>query len=132
MSMAIDYVANASTTMGGGRLKIDYLVAGAVVHPFPVMDARAHGVLDGAHSVTVYWYGKHKAASLFGTGPVFGFNASQCLGWFHYGGGEELYRRTRPRHPQAQYRRLLLVRRCRPSRSAGLRNRSTVRRTSRA
>jgi TRAP-type mannitol/chloroaromatic compound transport system substrate-binding protein len=39
----------------------------------------------------VYWYGKHKAASLFGTGPVFGFNANEGLGWIHYGGGKELF-----------------------------------------
>ena len=39
-----------------------------------------------------YWYGKHRAASLFGTGPVYGTNASQFMGWFYYGGGDELYR----------------------------------------
>ena len=41
--------------------------------------------------MTVYWYGKHKAASLFGTGPVFGFNANEGLGWIHNGGGRELF-----------------------------------------
>jgi TRAP-type mannitol/chloroaromatic compound transport system substrate-binding protein len=41
--------------------------------------------------VTVYWYGKHKAASLFGTGPVFGFNANEGLGWIYNGGGKELF-----------------------------------------
>ena len=40
----------------------------------------------------VYWYGKNKAASLFGTGPVFGGSATQMLAWFYAGGGEELYR----------------------------------------
>ena len=55
--------------MGGGRLKIDMLNSGAVVKPFSVMDATHSGVLDGNHSVPAYWYGKHRAASLFGTGP---------------------------------------------------------------
>ena len=41
--------------------------------------------------MTVYWYGKHKAASLFGTGPVFGFNANEGLGWIYNGGGKELF-----------------------------------------
>jgi TRAP-type mannitol/chloroaromatic compound transport system substrate-binding protein len=41
--------------------------------------------------VTAYWYGKDKAASLFGTGPVFGANASQVLAWIQYGGGKDLY-----------------------------------------
>jgi TRAP-type mannitol/chloroaromatic compound transport system substrate-binding protein len=77
--------------MGAGRLKIDYLVGGSVVHPFQVFDGVHGGQLDAAHTVPVYWYGKHKAASLFGTGPVFGFNANEGLGWIHNGGGKELY-----------------------------------------
>ena len=77
--------------MAGGRLKIDYLVGGAVVHPFQVLDGVNGGQIDAAHTVPVYWYGKHKAASLFGTGPVFGFNANQGLGWIHNGGGNELF-----------------------------------------
>ena len=39
------------------------------------MDAVHEGVLDAGHHVTVYWYGKNKAASLFGTGPYWGWNA---------------------------------------------------------
>jgi TRAP-type mannitol/chloroaromatic compound transport system substrate-binding protein len=77
--------------MSGGRLKLDLLHGGAVVHPFQVLDGVHGGQIDGAHTVTVYWYGKHKAASLFGTGPVFGFNANEGLGWIHYGGGKELF-----------------------------------------
>ncbi|MFC4666927.1 TRAP transporter substrate-binding protein [Seohaeicola nanhaiensis] len=77
--------------MSGGRLKIDLLPAGAVVGAFQVMDAVSDGVLDAAHSVSVYWYGKNKAASFFGTGPVFGGSATTMLGWFYQGGGKELY-----------------------------------------
>ena len=88
--MAEDYVKRVNE-MAGGRLKIDYLIGGAVVHPFQVFDGVHGGQLDGAHTVTVYWYGKHKAASLFGTGPVFGFNANEGLGWIHNGGGRELF-----------------------------------------
>ena len=88
--MAEDYVKRVNE-MAGGRLKIDYLVGGAVVHPFQVLDGVHGGQIDAAHTVTVYWYGKHKAASLFGTGPVFGFNANEGLGWIHNGGGRELY-----------------------------------------
>jgi len=87
---AEDYVKRVNE-MAGGRLRIDYLVGGAVVHPFQVLDAVHGGQIDGAHTVTVYWYGKHKAASLFGTGPVFGFNANEGLGWIHNGGGKELF-----------------------------------------
>jgi TRAP-type mannitol/chloroaromatic compound transport system substrate-binding protein len=89
--MARQYVERAEA-MAGGRLKIDYLASGAVVKAFQVQDACHKGVLDAAHTVTAYWYGKNKAASLFGTGPVFGANASQILAWIHTGGGKELYR----------------------------------------
>lgn len=89
--MAQQY-ADRVDAMSGGRLKVDLLPSGAVVKAFQVQDACHKGVLDGAHTVTAYWYGKNKAASLFGTGPVFGANASQVLAWIHYGGGKELYR----------------------------------------
>ncbi len=35
---------------------------------------------------------RHRAASLLGTGPVYGTDASQFMGWFYYGGGDALYR----------------------------------------
>ncbi|MDX1512847.1 MAG: TRAP transporter substrate-binding protein [Gammaproteobacteria bacterium] len=88
--MAVEYVDRVNA-MSGGRLKIDYLVAGSVVKPFQVQDAVHKGVLDGGHGVTVYWYGKSKVASLFGTGPVFGQDAHLGLAWIHRGGGRELY-----------------------------------------
>ena len=78
--------------MAGGRLKINYLLSGAVVKAFQVQDAVNKGVLDAAHTVPVYWYGKNKAASLFGSGPINGCNASETLGWIYYGGGKELYK----------------------------------------
>jgi TRAP-type mannitol/chloroaromatic compound transport system substrate-binding protein len=80
--MAMQYV-DAVNAMSGGRLKIDYLVAGAVVKPFQVMDAVSRGVLDGGHTVPVYWYGKSKVASLFGTGPVYGQDAHLGLAWIN-------------------------------------------------
>ena len=91
MDFAREYVERVER-MSGGRLKIDLLPAGAVVKAFQVMDAVSDGVLDAAHSVCVYWYGKNKAASLFGTGPVFGGSATTMLAWFNGGGGRELYR----------------------------------------
>ncbi len=89
-TMAKQYVTRVNE-MSGGSLKIDYLVSGAVVKSFRVQDAVHKGVLDGGHQVTVYWYGKSKVASLFGTGPVFGQNAHHTLSWMYNGGGLELY-----------------------------------------
>jgi TRAP-type mannitol/chloroaromatic compound transport system substrate-binding protein len=88
--MAEEYVKRVND-MSGGRLRIDYLVAGAVVKPFEVTDAVNKGVLDAGHTVPVYWYGKSKVASLFGSGPINGCDAPQTLAWIYRGGGQELY-----------------------------------------
>ena len=91
--MAEEYVTRVNE-MSGGRLRIDYLVAGAVVKPFEVTDAVSKGVLDAGHSVAVYWYGKSKVASLFGSGPISGIDAAQTLAWIYNGGGMALYNET--------------------------------------
>jgi TRAP-type mannitol/chloroaromatic compound transport system substrate-binding protein len=88
--MAQEYVKRVNE-MSGGRLRIDYLLAGAVVKPFEVMDGVSKGVLDGGHTVPVYWYGKSKVASLFGSGPINGSDAQQTLAWIYRGGGLEMY-----------------------------------------
>lgn len=87
---AQDFV-NRVNEMGGGRLKIELLAAGAVAKALEVHDAVLSGTLDGGHGVTAYWYGKHKAFSLFGTPPAWGWRANQMLGWIKYGGGQALY-----------------------------------------
>jgi TRAP-type mannitol/chloroaromatic compound transport system substrate-binding protein len=88
--MAEEFVKRVNE-MSEGRLRIDYLVAGAVVKPFEVMDAVSKGVLDAGHNVPVYWYGKSKVASLFGSGPITGCDAHQTLAWIYRGGGQKLY-----------------------------------------
>jgi TRAP-type mannitol/chloroaromatic compound transport system substrate-binding protein len=90
MDFARQYVERVEA-MSGGRMTIDLLSAGSVVGAFQVLDGVNDGVLDAAHTVPVYWYGKHKAASLFGTGPVFGGSATTMLAWFHQGGGKDFY-----------------------------------------
>jgi len=88
--MAQQYVARVNE-MSGGRLRIDYLPAGAVVKPFEIIDAVSKGVLDGGHHVSGYWYGKNKSASLFGTGPVSGATPEIGLSWIQAGGGQQLW-----------------------------------------
>ena len=77
--------------MAGKDLKIDLLSVNAVVKTSQMQDAVHRGVLDGAHYVPAYWYSKSPAASLFGTGPCFGWSSQEVLGWVHYGGGKELF-----------------------------------------
>ena len=88
---AADYVSRVNQ-LGGGRLRLDLLAAGAVVGAFQLLDAVSSGTLDGGHGVSAYWFGKNKAFSLFGTTPPWFGDANQLLGWFYHGGGEALYK----------------------------------------
>ena len=90
LEFAKDYVKRVNE-MSGGSLKIDMLGVGAVVKTAEMQTAVHKGVLDGAHLVTAYWYSKSPVASLFGTGPCFGWSANGLLGWIQYGGGKALY-----------------------------------------
>lgn len=90
LEYAQDYVDRVNK-MSGGSLKIDLLGVGAVVKTAEMQTAVHKGVLDGAHMVTAYWYSKSPVASLFGTGPCFGWSANELIGWIQYGGGRELY-----------------------------------------
>jgi TRAP-type mannitol/chloroaromatic compound transport system substrate-binding protein len=87
---ALDYVRRVNE-MSGGSLRIDYLDVGAVVKTAEIQTAVHRGVIDASHLVTAYWYSKNPAASLFGTGPCWGWTANELLGWIHYGGGKALY-----------------------------------------
>ena len=90
LEFAQDYVRRVNE-MSGGSLKIDLLGVGAVVKTAEMQTAVHKGVLDGAHLVTAYWYSKSPVASLFGTGPCFGWSANELMGWIQYGGGKDLY-----------------------------------------
>jgi len=87
---AVDYVERVNQ-MSGGALRIDYLDVDAVVKTAEMQTAVSDEVIDAAHLVTAYWYSKNAAASLFGTGPCWGWTANQLLGWIKYGGGQALY-----------------------------------------
>ena len=87
---AVDYVERVNQ-MSGGNLRIDYLDVNAVVKTAELQTAVSDEVLDAGHLVTAYWYSKNAAASLFGTGPCWGWTANQLLGWIKYGGGQALY-----------------------------------------
>ncbi len=78
--------------MSGGRVKIDGFPAGAIVGAFDVADATHRGVLDGAHTCTYYFMGKHMAAALFTSVPggPFGMSTIDFWGWEFQGGGFEL------------------------------------------
>jgi len=90
LEFAQDYVDRVNK-MSGGSMKVELLGVGAVVKTGEMQTAVHKGVLDGAHQVTAYWYSKSPVASLFGTGPCFGWSANELMGWIQYGGGRDLY-----------------------------------------
>ncbi len=77
--------------MAGDALQIELLPVNSVVKTSQMQDAVHRGVLDAAHYVPAYWYSKSPVASLFGTGPCFGWSSQEVLGWVNYGGGQELF-----------------------------------------
>jgi TRAP-type mannitol/chloroaromatic compound transport system substrate-binding protein len=87
------FFAERVDKLTGGQLKVDAMAAGQVVPPFEVLDATHKKVLDGAHAVSYYWIGKHKATTLFASTPAgpFGMDHMDFLGWMYEGGGLQMY-----------------------------------------
>jgi TRAP-type mannitol/chloroaromatic compound transport system substrate-binding protein len=77
--------------MSGGTLKINLLPVNSVAGIFKMQDAVHSGALDGCHHTPSYWYSKAPSASLFGTGPCWGWGSQELLGWIYNGGGKELH-----------------------------------------
>ncbi len=93
LEMAKQY-GDRVNAMGGGSLQMEVLPVGAVLKTKEIADGVSKGVVDASHSVTAYWYGKNAAASLFGTGPSYGFSSQELMGWIEQGGGRALYEKT--------------------------------------
>ena len=87
------FFAERVDKLTGGQLKVDAMAAGQIVPPFEVLDATHKKVLDGAHAVSYYWIGKHKATTLFASTPAgpFGMDQMDFLGWIYEAGGLDLY-----------------------------------------
>jgi TRAP-type mannitol/chloroaromatic compound transport system substrate-binding protein len=87
------FFAERVDKLTGGQLKIDALAAGQVVPAFEVLDATNKKVIDGAHSVSYYWVGKNKTATLFASTPAgpFGMDTMDFMGWLYEGGGLDLW-----------------------------------------
>lgn len=86
--------------MSGGRIKIEPFPAGAIVGAFEVLEATHKQVIDGSHTCSYYWTGKHMATALFTGAPggPFGMDFLDYFGWMNYGGGwdllQELYQKV--------------------------------------
>ena len=86
--MAEDFAARVKV-MSGGNFDIKVLPAGAVVGAMENMDATSKGTLDGWHSWTGYWQGKHPSANFFASVPMH-LEPLMYVTWMYQGGGKEL------------------------------------------
>ncbi|WP_299472372.1 TRAP transporter substrate-binding protein [uncultured Roseibium sp.] len=84
------FVGNVST-LTGGEVEFDYLLAGELSPPFEIFDNVSAGAIDAAWSYAAYASGKEPAAALFGSVP-FGGDPLSYVSWLHHGGGLELWR----------------------------------------
>ncbi|MEM6580745.1 MAG: TRAP transporter substrate-binding protein [Pseudomonadota bacterium] len=91
LGSAAQNFSNYVNDMSGGRLKVRVYGAGEIVPAFEVFDAVSQGVADAGHGAAYYWKGKIPS-SVFFTAIPFGMTAQEMNGWFHHGGGLELWR----------------------------------------
>ncbi|WP_068314654.1 TRAP transporter substrate-binding protein [Polycladidibacter hongkongensis] len=83
-------IAEAITTMSGGRLTVQLFAAGEIVPAFEVLDAVSSGTAQMGHSASLYWQGKMPAAAFFCTVP-FGLLPHEHVAWIEQGGGQQLW-----------------------------------------
>ena len=76
--------------MSGGELSARVYGAGEIVPALDVFDAVSLGVAEVGHGASYYWKGKIPA-SVFFTAIPFGMTAQEMNGWFHYGGGLQIW-----------------------------------------
>ena len=91
LGMAVENLADLIEAASNGRLKIKIYGGGELVPAFEVFDAVSRGTVEMGHDASYYHKGKVAAAQFF-TAIPFGLNAAELAGWFHYGGGLELWR----------------------------------------
>ncbi len=83
-------LADAITTMSGGRLTVKLYSAGEIVPALEVFSAVSTGAAQMAHTASLFWGGKVPAAPLFTAGP-FGLTPIEHITWINHGGGQEIW-----------------------------------------
>ncbi|MFN8723005.1 MAG: TRAP transporter substrate-binding protein [Rhodospirillales bacterium] len=83
-------VADAITTMSGGRITVRLFAAGELVPAFGGFDAVSQGTADLCHDASYYHLGKSEGFAFFTAFP-WGFTAQEMSAWVHHGGGQALW-----------------------------------------
>ncbi|WP_420547678.1 TRAP transporter substrate-binding protein [Curvivirga sp.] len=86
-------LADRITKMSDGRLTVKLYAAGELVPGLEVFDAVSAGTAEMAHTASLFWQGKTKAAVFFTTMP-FGLTALEHMAWIYHGGGQALWDET--------------------------------------
>jgi TRAP-type mannitol/chloroaromatic compound transport system substrate-binding protein len=91
------YIQDQIKLVSGGDLTITFQEPGAIVPALEAFDAVATGAVDAGWSTPGYWAGKVPSLQLFAAVP-FGPSAGEYLGWYYFGGGQELFYEIYHRH----------------------------------
>jgi len=83
-------VAEAITSLSGGRLNVKVFAAGQLVGAFESFDAVSSGLADMYHASEITWAGHSPAFSYFCNVP-FGFTPPEINAWIYHGGGQALW-----------------------------------------
>ncbi len=83
-------IAERIARMSGGRVQIQVFAAGEIVPAFATLDAVSSGVVELAHTASLYWQNIFPAAGLFTTAP-FGLGPVEHQAWIEFGGGQTLW-----------------------------------------
>jgi TRAP-type mannitol/chloroaromatic compound transport system substrate-binding protein len=90
LQSSAERVAEAITSLSGGRLNVKVFAAGQLVGAFESFDAVSSGLADMYHSSEITWAARSPAFSYFCNVP-FGFTPSEINAWIYYGGGQALW-----------------------------------------
>jgi len=91
LGMAPENFARLVNEMSNGRLQVRVYGGGELVPALEVFNAVSRGTAEMGHAASYYWKGKIPATPFF-TAVPFGLTAQEMNGWFHYGGGLEIWR----------------------------------------
>jgi TRAP-type mannitol/chloroaromatic compound transport system substrate-binding protein len=83
-------VAEAITSLSGGRLNVKVFAAGQLVGAFESFEAVSSGLADMYHGSEITWAGRSPAFSYFCNVP-FGFTPPEINAWIYHGGGQALW-----------------------------------------
>ncbi|SCZ32705.1 TRAP transporter substrate-binding protein [Afifella marina] len=88
--VSAERIARDIETASRGRMVVQVRAAGEIVPALAVFDAVSEGTAEMAHTASLFWAGKAKAAPVFTAAP-FGLTPLEHITWIDHGGGQALW-----------------------------------------